>query len=91
MNDVTGMEFDWLGTDRWGYIGIFSSAGFGPVPQAALNCLSSAVVGRSEITGLADRLGLWLLSAACLRLIGSTGKVHTWCSLFQAFQYVVMW
>jgi len=30
-----GVEFDWLGVDEDGYVGLFSSAGFGYVPKHA--------------------------------------------------------
>src|SRR4051794_24033155 len=31
-----GSEFDWFAVDGYGYVGHFSSAGFGPVPVAIL-------------------------------------------------------
>src|SRR4051812_31024325 len=36
-NDVFGLEFDWFAVDHDGHIGHFSSAGYGPIPRAALD------------------------------------------------------
>ncbi len=32
--DFYGYEFDWYAVDQEGQIGVFSTAGFGPIPQA---------------------------------------------------------
>jgi hypothetical protein len=36
-DDVFGLEFDWFAVDCDGHIGHFSSAGYGPIPQAVLD------------------------------------------------------
>jgi hypothetical protein len=36
-----GLELDWLGVDDEGALGLFCSAGFGPVPKEALDCAQS--------------------------------------------------
>jgi hypothetical protein len=28
-----GLEFDWLGVDRHGHVAVFTTAGYGPVPE----------------------------------------------------------
>lgn len=40
-DDIEGSEFDWFAVDADGYVGHFSSAGFGPVPVSLLKQLPS--------------------------------------------------
>ena len=40
-DDLFGTEFDWVAVDRHGKIGIFSTAGSGPVPQIAIQYTGS--------------------------------------------------
>ena len=35
-DDLVGTEYDWVAVDPSGNIGVFSTAGYGPVPKAAL-------------------------------------------------------
>ena len=37
----SGLEFDWLACDQDGFVATFSSAGFGPVPDAAIQIADS--------------------------------------------------
>lgn len=35
-HEFSRVEYDWLGVDKNGYIGFFSSAGFGPIPETVI-------------------------------------------------------
>jgi hypothetical protein len=41
VHEFSGLEFDWLACDQDGFVGTFSSAGFGPVPDAAIQIADS--------------------------------------------------
>ena len=83
MNDVTGMEFDWLGVDREGFIALFSSAGFGPVPKAALD-------EEQFLTNITGRVSKLPFLGAC-RSIGSHGVCTDWVSAAQRGLFAYDW
>jgi hypothetical protein len=56
-----GIEFDWLGVDRQGYVAVFTTAGYGPVPVDVNQHLA-------EVDAALDRVGQ-------LPVIGSAGNV----------------
>lgn len=41
VHEFSGLEFDWLACDQDGFVATFSSAGFGPVPDAAIQIADS--------------------------------------------------
>jgi hypothetical protein len=41
VHEFSGLEFDWLACDQDGFVATFSSAGFGPVPDAAIQIVDS--------------------------------------------------
>jgi hypothetical protein len=61
VHEFSGLEFDWLACDQDGFVAMFSSAGFGPVPEDAVHLAS--VRGALEgimalpVTGQATSIG----------------------------------
>jgi hypothetical protein len=53
-----GLELDWLGVDRRGHIGLFSSGGYGPIPKAVADHLT-------EVEAALDRLNLLPVLGSC--------------------------
>ena len=52
MHEFSGLEFDWLACDEDGFVGMFSSAGFGPVPEAAIANADSLAEALDRIKAL---------------------------------------
>src|SRR6516162_7283504 len=52
-----GCEFDWLGIDRHGHVAVFSSAGYGPLPETVNERLADvdAALERADELPLSDR------------------------------------
>jgi hypothetical protein len=59
VHDFSNLEFDWLACDADGFVALFSSAGFGPVPEesvAMADALDAAMSCRNlDAFGVARR------------------------------------
>jgi hypothetical protein len=53
-NDLTGVECDWLASDRDGHVAVIASVGYGPIPQPVMD---SAGAGKDfDIAAFAEGL-----------------------------------
>jgi hypothetical protein len=85
--DVWGIEFDWWATDQDGHIAIFCSAGYGPIPLAALEdprATADADVAALLIDGLPSR-GRWRAEGR------GPGECREWVQLAERGLYVFDW
>ena len=65
LHEFSGLEFDWLACDQDGFVATFSSAGFGPVPDAAIQIADS-------LRGVLARIKALPANAASTSISGRT-------------------
>lgn len=72
MNDIQGMEYDWLAVDAEGHVGFFSTAGGGYAPEAFLQDIDSFDSAIATLLALPPTT-----QALCSREL-SPGLANTW-------------
>jgi|GEM_PF-2708882 len=83
-HDFTRAEFDWIALDREDYVGLVSSAGAGPVPQASLDDAANLQELYEEL------LELPVLGEA-VRQPGSEHNIDDWLQLARRGIYGFDW
>jgi hypothetical protein len=66
-----GYELDWLGVDRRGHVGLFSSGGYGPIPKAVADNLT-------EVEAALDRLNILPVLEPCAESPEGDGDYSSW-------------